>query len=369
MTAVYGLEVAPDSAERDDLVRVRDLDSARPVNLLDIPPGSKLLFVASTGGHLTQLARLAAQLEASLDSTWITFESHQSHSLLAQYSDVRFLPYVAPRDYRGVLRTVRKVAKIGRAGDYYAAISTGAGVALALPFLSRRRTRRIYVESVSRVDGPSRSGKILARVPLMERRTQHPGWASKRWPYEFTLLDDYQVVPRPRLPESRPLSMLVTLGTIKPFRFDAMLDAVNTLLQPGDRVVWQVGCTDRTDLPGVVMEHCSREELHGVAAQCDVVLSHAGVGTALDLLDLGIHPVLVPRRAAHGEHVDDHQAEIGELLAGKGLATVRTADRLTREDLLASAGKLVLSRADVGLDELSELTMLQERWDDTTGVA
>ncbi|MGZ6827872.1 MAG: glycosyltransferase, partial [Mycobacteriales bacterium] len=165
--------------------------------LLGIEPGSRLLLVASTGGHLTQLAQIAAKVEASLDSTWVTFESSQSHSLLSRYRDVRFAPYVPPRDHRGVLAVARNVARIGRADGaarYDAAVSTGAGIALCLPMLAGAVPRRVYVESVSRVDGPSRTGRVLERVPGIERRTQHPGWASSRWPYEFTLLDDYQAV-------------------------------------------------------------------------------------------------------------------------------------------------------------------------------
>lgn len=332
-------------------------------HLLGIAPGSRLLLVASTGGHLTQLAKIAGRLEASVDSTWVTFDSAQARSLLARYSDVRYMPYVAPRDFKGAARVARQVAKIGRAESYDAVISTGAGIALGLPMLTGTRTRRIYVESVSRVQGPSLTGRVLSKLPGVELRTQHEGWASRRWKHEFTLLDDYRVVPRQRLGDAgRPLSILVTLGTIKPYRFDALVHAVQNLLVEGDRVVWQLGATTGLEgLPGQVMESMSRTDLQGFAAQCDVVISHAGVGTAVDLLDMGIHPVLVPRRAAAGEHVDDHQAQIGDMLDGKGLATVRLPEDLTRADLLASAGKLVVSAADLGGDDL-ELSLLEEAW-------
>jgi UDP-N-acetylglucosamine transferase subunit ALG13 len=318
--------------------------------------------VASTGGHLTQLAKIAARLEASVDSTWVTFDGAQSRSLLTRYTDVRYMPYVAPRDYRGALSVARQVARIGRDESYVAAISTGAGVALGLPMLSRRKLRRIYVESVSRVKGPSLTGRVLAKVPGLELRTQHEGWASDRWKHEFTLLDDYRVVPRQRLGDTRrPMSILVTLGTIRPYRFDALVKAVEALLIDGDRVVWQLGATTGMEgLPGQVVESMSRTDLQGYAAQCDVVISHAGVGTAVDLLDMGIHPVLVPRRSSAGEHVDDHQAQIGDMLAAKDLATVRLPETLTRADLLASAGKLVLSAADLGAPDAFDFAALDD---------
>jgi len=340
-----------------------DSDSVRGP-WMNVAPGSRLLLVASTGGHLTQLAKIAARLEVSVDSTWVTFDSPQARSLLSRYRDVRYLPYVAPRDARGVLRTARAVARVARASRYDAVMSTGAGVALSLAAVPKG-VRRLYVESVSRVSGPSLTGRLLARVPGVERRTQHPGWASKRWPYEFTLLDDYAVVPKQLGARTTgPISVLVTLGTIQPYRFDAALEAVKRVLGPDDRVFWQVGVTSGVDLPGDVRESMGRLELHAMAAQCDVVISHAGVGTAVDLLELGISPVLLPRRAEHGEHVDDHQLQIGTMLGDRQLATVRLPEELTRDDLFAAANRLVVSRADLGAEtpdstELELFAMLE----------
>jgi len=41
-----------------------------------------------------------------------------------------------------------------------------------------------------------------------------------------------------------------------------------------------------------------------------VVVSHAGIGTILRCAELGRPIIIVPRRKALGEHVDDHQMEI-----------------------------------------------------------
>ncbi|OGD19126.1 MAG: hypothetical protein A2W03_05815 [Candidatus Aminicenantes bacterium RBG_16_63_16] len=41
--------------------------------------------------------------------------------------------------------------------------------------------------------------------------------------------------------------------------------------------------------------------------EADIVVSHAGVGTTLLCLQMGKVPILFPRRACFGEHVDDHQ--------------------------------------------------------------
>ena len=56
------------------------------------------------------------------------------------------------------------------------------------------------------------------------------------------------------------------------------------------------------------------DEFARAARDADVVVTHAGVGTLLELLGMGIYPVLAVRRAHRGEHVDDHQIEIADLV-------------------------------------------------------
>jgi UDP-N-acetylglucosamine--N-acetylmuramyl-(pentapeptide) pyrophosphoryl-undecaprenol N-acetylglucosamine transferase len=54
----------------------------------------------------------------------------------------------------------------------------------------------------------------------------------------------------------------------------------------------------------------------------------------------------VPRRLAHGEHVDDHQIQIARELARRGLSVSVDADALTRDDLLDAAGRAVTTVAE-----------------------
>ena len=50
--------------------------------------------------------------------------------------------------------------------------------------------------------------------------------------------------------------------------------------------------------------------------QADLVIAHAGIGSALTAFDAGLCPVLLPHSAARGEHVDDHQQLIADDLGG-----------------------------------------------------
>lgn len=301
--------------------------------------GTRAILVASTGGHLAQLHRLVPQLGLAEDPLWVTFESEQSKSLL-RGQRVVYLPYIAPRDFVAVAKSGRIARRLIRTEQFDVAISTGA--AAALPVLPRalfRGKKVVYIESVSRFDGPSLTGRLISTLPGVRLFTQHPGWANSRWTHAFSVLDDFAVSVADRAPAKR-LRVFVTLGTIKPYRFDRLVDQI-VQVAPDAELHWQLGETSRTGLPGNVHTYMSAEEFELQAESADVVVTHAGVGTALKLLDLGIFPVLVPRRARMGEHVDDHQLQISRNLEERGLALAPEADQLQLADLMQAAARRV----------------------------
>jgi UDP-N-acetylglucosamine transferase subunit ALG13 len=303
--------------------------------------GRKLLLCASTGGHLWQLERIARRFEATDDSLWVTFDTAQSRSLLAGRR-VLYVPYVAPRDARGVVTAARMIDRALGKESFDGVVSTGAGLALStIVPATRRRMRRLYIESVSRVSGPSLTGRLVYATRLFEMWNQHPGWASGRWSYHGSVLGD--LVARDAAPRE-VRRVFVTLGTIKPYRFGRLVDRLATILPPEVEVAWQLGVTPAPPgLRGEVHDHMSAAEFVEETRRADVVVTHSGVGTVIGLIESGIFPVVVPRRSAHGEHVDDHQAEIGELVSGAGLGLTREADDVTFEDLRTAASKEVTS--------------------------
>jgi len=315
-----------------------------------LPSSGRLVLAASTGGHLAQLSRIAPSLGASDDSLWVTFDSPQSQSLL-RGKDVLYVPYVSPRDVKGVIAARRLIdEQLSRSGTHYdGVVSTGAAVALSA-FTARltRKLPRLYIESVSRTHGPSLTGRIVATSRLASLRTQHKVWEHGRWRYEGSVLDEYETGATGGTPHARP-RLFVTLGTIRPYRFDALVDAVLATGLADETTVWQLGVTERNDLPGRVVGQVSAHEFERHARDADVVITHAGVGTIMQLLDWGKSPLVVPRRRSAGEHVDDHQSFITELLRERGLGVEREVHRLDAAAIYEAAGKYTVPRARVVL--------------------
>ncbi len=308
--------------------------------------GAKMLLCASTGGHLWQLERIARRFEARDDSLWVTFDTPQARSLL-QGRRVMYVPYISPRDVRGVLSATVAIDRALAKEPFDAVVTTGAGIALStIAPATRRGLPRLYIESVSRVNGPSLSGRIVYATRLFEMWTQHQGWASKRWTYHGSVLGDL----RPRLGADKEVRrVFVTLGTIKPYAFDRLVRHLAALLPPEVEVVWQLGITQAPPgLRGTVHQFMSSTEFAEETRRADVVVTHAGVGSVIGLIESGIFPVVVPRRSAHGEHVDDHQSEISEVVSQLGIGVVREADEVTLEDLATAAAREVESAPHPG---------------------
>jgi UDP-N-acetylglucosamine transferase subunit ALG13 len=304
----------------------------------------KYLLVASTGGHLTQLAKLAPRLGVDPNSVWLTFRSPQSISLLPGSRKV-FVPYVAPRDFKGVIRTAGVVYRTLRGERFDSVVSTGAGIAIGA-FLAAAlcRVPRLYIESVSRTNGPSLTGRLTSILHLAALRTQHPTWANRRWTYHGSVLNEYSRVPATPRTKSCGRRILVTLGTIKPYRFDAAVDAVLRCVAPTDTIVWQLGATSRRNLPGKTFDLLDSERFIDEVRAADIVISHAGVGTIIQLLDQGIYPIILVRRSERNEHVDDHQSQIAQLLTTEDLAVTVEAPLMEEKHLIQAQQYQVAAR-------------------------
>lgn len=305
--------------------------------------GPRTLLAASGGGHLTQLTRLVDRLPWSTDDrVWCTVDTPQSRSLLAG-EDVLFVPSADPRDARAALVNARRIRRLLDGGAFTHAVSTGASLAVsALPLARRAGARCYYVESAARVQGPSLSGRLLTPFRRVRCYTQHRRWARRRWAYAGSVFDAFAAGPvaPPRLDR-----VVVSLGTQGDYGFRRLVERLVAVLPPSADVLWQTGATDVADLSIDARRAVPAHELEAALREADLVIAHAGVGTALSSLEAGRHPVLVPRRAAHREHVDDHQVQIAHELERRGLATRAEVDELDLPLLLEASSRTTVAHA------------------------
>jgi UDP-N-acetylglucosamine transferase subunit ALG13 len=302
-------------------------------------------FIATTGGHLTQLTTLAERIPADPDSVWITHANEQSTSLLAG-RDVQYIPYVGVRDLPGVLRCVLRAHALYRRRRPRRAVSTGSGIALGyLPYLAARGVECHYIESAARVGGPSLTGRVLRWVPRVSTYTQYRHWSGPHWRYGGSGFDAYEPVPGDQ-PLGDRVRVVVTVGTAAEFPFARLIRALAPLLAPGGdleratgrpvEVLWQTGCTPVDDLAVAATPFLPAADLAAALEAADVVVSHAGAGSALANLAAGRFALVVSRKAGYGEAGDDHQQELAEELTARGLATHRAPEEITVDDLLST---------------------------------
>jgi len=312
------------------------------------PPGTQTLLVANAGGHLDELWLLRPRLGLTDEVTWVTCDTPQSRALLDGERRI-FVPWARPRDPRATLANARAAHQVLSSGRWSQVISTGS--LHAVPFLALARARGIpchFIESATRLDGPSVSARLIEKVPGVRLYSQYESWNRKGWSYRGSVFDGFAPGERPRRSLRR---VVVVLGASR-YGFRRLIDAVRGAL-PGDAsVLWQSGSTDISDLqdsPGITWRpFLSGDELFSAMHRADLVIAHAGVGAALTAMRAGHCPVLVARRADHGEHVDDHQLQVATALGAAGLALPALADGLSGADLATASGRRVVRREAPG---------------------
>lgn len=298
------------------------------------------VLVASTGGHLSELYELSARFtDLEPPFQWVTFPTPQSEAVLAEEL-VCWASYTGQRDWGGVLRNVPLANRLLSDPDVSAVVTTGAAIALSfLPLARAKGLDAHYIEGIARTDGPSVTGRLLRAVPGVRFYTQWAGWADERWRFRGSVFDRF-TGGSPPAADAEIRRVVVMLGTM-PYGFRRLVDRLLEILPTEAEVTWQVGHTQVDDLPIQAQSTMTPRELDHAIEQADLVVAHAGGGSALQVMGAGKCPLLVPREAAHGEHVDDHQVQLARLLPELGLAVGVRVQDLAPEHLLRAAGTRV----------------------------
>ncbi len=298
----------------------------------------RVLLAASQGGHLQELATLRSRVvPEGTTVVWLTSASPQAR-LLAGDDDIVFVRHAAQRDIGNVLLDVPAAVRALVRYRPTAVVSTGAAVALAvLPAARALGVEAHYIESAARTEGPSLTGRLVSRWPGTYCYTQWQPWAHRGWRYAGSVFDGLRAEPRPSAGAVQRL--VVTLGTQQNYGFTRLIRKLLDIMPASTEVFWQVREADAAQVGIVAHPFVPTTELAEEIRKADVVVAHAGVGSALTALQLGKCPVLVPRQTKYGEHVDDHQGLVGAQLQRAGLAVVRTVEDLSFADLELAANR------------------------------
>jgi UDP-N-acetylglucosamine--N-acetylmuramyl-(pentapeptide) pyrophosphoryl-undecaprenol N-acetylglucosamine transferase len=306
----------------------------------------RTLMVANSGGHLEELWHLQSRLASSKKSrAWVTWDSPHSRSLLAGEECI-YIDQADPRDARAAVRNARDAREILNRGEWSKVVSTGS--VMSVPFFALARARGIpchYIESAARVTGPSLSARLLEWVPGVHRYSQHKGWSGRRsWTYSGSVFDAFGPSTRAPGPGHDEIErVVVTLGS-QTYGFRRLVEGLLRVLPPGADILWQTGYTDTSGLGIDAVTFLPADDLLESMRKADLVVAHAGVGSALAAMQAGHSPLLVPRRRARNEHVDDHQVQIARHLVNRGIATSCDADELHPDITAVAAAQRVVPR-------------------------
>ena len=113
--------------------------------------------------------------------------------------------------------------------------------------------------------------------------------------------------------------VFIALGT-QNFQLNRLLQEVDLLIKKGqlkDAVFAQIGHSDYRPIHYQYERFLEKKEFDRCIRECDVLISHGGVGTIITAINSGKPVVLYPRLKKFGEHVDDHQLEISQAFSKK----------------------------------------------------
>lgn len=120
--------------------------------------------------------------------------------------------------------------------------------------------------------------------------------------------------------------IFVSLGT-NDKSFERLLKAIDKEIQLGnikDKVIVQSGYTKYSSSNMEIIDLMPMDKFNKCINDCDILITHGGVGTILDGLKKGKKIIAFPRLSKYQEHVNDHQVEIieefynsGYILTGK----------------------------------------------------
>jgi len=293
------------------------------------PPGTgrlRICLAASGGGHVRQLLDLEPVWSAH-DYFFVTEDTALGRSLASDHR-CYFIPHVAIGQARlgsplrmlaGAVKSFFRSAGIILKERPQVILTTGAGaVWFALIWARLTGARCVVIESFARFDRPSLFAKLaapLAHVMVLQSKALAPFYPKAK------VFDPLKYLDTPR-PPKQPL-LFATVGATLPF--DRMVKSVADLVDRGEiteKVIVQTGIGGFAPEGIETLETLPFDRIQALLKDADIVVCHGGTGSLITALRQGCRVVAMPRLPELNEHYDNHQAEITEAFAARGLIGV-----------------------------------------------
>ena len=112
--------------------------------------------------------------------------------------------------------------------------------------------------------------------------------------------------------------IFVTIGSMFPFdRMIRAMDAWAAEAAGDEEILAQIGEGAFEPRHMTWVRRLERPDYAAAVARARLIVAHAGVGSVVSAGEQGKPIVVLPRRAARGEHTSDHQVETAGWLRGK----------------------------------------------------
>jgi len=110
--------------------------------------------------------------------------------------------------------------------------------------------------------------------------------------------------------------ILVTLGTQKQ-SFDRLLNYIEEA-NINDKIIVQAGHTKFKSKKMEIFNFIDYEKMNKLIEDADIVITHGGTGSIVGPLKKGKIVIACARKKEYGEHVDNHQEQIVDVLSKEG---------------------------------------------------
>lgn len=130
--------------------------------------------------------------------------------------------------------------------------------------------------------------------------------------------------------------IFLTVGTHEQ-PFDRVIKEIDQLVEKGvidDEVFIQTGYSNYEPKWCQYSRLITYEDMQKKIAEADIIITHGGPSTFLNVLQYNKVPIVVPRREKFKEHVNDHQIQFLDEVLKKGYNIIKIEDESKLESAI-----------------------------------